>query len=80
VKECKNCHRLFDNMLYEFTCSPMCHDMYVENCIQNLITILGTDTKIITDSVSGLRYSVPIRDILTKGLKYQDLSKYPLVT
>jgi len=76
--ECKNCLEEFSHMPFEFTCSQICHDDYVESVVQNTIKILGTETKIITDAKSGIRYLVPIAVILKNGLKYKDLPNFPL--
>ena len=77
-KQCLNCFEEFEQMPFEFTCSTPCHEAYVEKIIQNTVKILGTETKIITDAKSGIKYLVPIRDILVKGVKYHDLPSYPL--
>ena len=75
---CKNCLQEFERMPYEFTCSTVCHDAYVETIVQNTVKILGSEVKIIQDANSGIKYLVPIRDILVKGIKYHDLPSYPL--
>lgn len=45
--------------------------------LKKLIAEFGEYKKIV-DSVSGVTYKVPTKDIITKGLKQQGLDKYPI--
>jgi len=56
------------------TCSDECH----KKLVNWLVREFG-EYKIIVDVHTGLRHKVPTRDILEKGLKYDDLKKYPVV-
>lgn len=55
------------------TCSTKCHEILVKF----LEMIFGTVKKVV-DIETNLEYIVPIRDIIEKGLSYDDLAKYPL--
>ncbi len=45
--------------------------------LNRLITELGEYKKVV-DAASGVAYKVPTKDIITKGLKQQELDKYPV--
>ena len=45
--------------------------------LKALIKEFGEFKKVI-DMVSGFAYKVPLTDIITKGLKQQELNKYPI--
>lgn len=56
----------------KMTCSDDCHEMFVEFCEEQY----GITKKVI-DQTTGISYKVPTRDIIEKGLKWEDLPKYP---
>ena len=45
--------------------------------LKEMIKEFGEYKKVI-DAKSGVAYKVPTKDIITKGLKQQDLDKYPI--
>lgn len=45
--------------------------------LKKMIKEFGEYKKVI-DGDSGVSYKVPTKDIITKGLNYQDLDKYPI--
>ena len=45
--------------------------------LEQLIEIYGEFKKVV-DEKSGLAYKVPVKDIITKGLKWEELDKYPI--
>ncbi len=45
--------------------------------LKKIIKESGEYQKVV-DGVSGVEYKVPTKDIITKGLKQQDLDKYPI--
>ena len=57
----------------DFTCSKTCHDELVD-C---LVAQFGAFKKVVRMR-TGVAYKVPTRDILEKGIKEQDLDRYPL--
>jgi len=59
--------------LYAVTCSKECH----ERLIEALEAEFGRYKRVV-DDVTGKTHRVPTRDIIEKGLKYGDLSKYPM--
>lgn len=54
------------------TCSDTCHEKFVKQ----LETEFG-EMKKVTDTTTGITYKVPTRDIIEKGITWQDLPKYP---
>jgi len=56
----------------EFTCSEKCHK---ELC-KKLVAMFG-EFKRVVDAETGKTYRVPTKDILEKGLRHEDLVKYP---
>lgn len=57
----------------KITCSDDCHEKFVEFCEAQY----GT-SKNVVDQTTGVSYKVPTRDIIEKGLKWEDLTNYPL--
>ncbi len=55
------------------TCSQKCHD----ELVSNLIARFGEFKKVVR-APTGVAYKVPTRDILEKGIREQDLDRYPL--
>ena len=55
------------------TCSADCHEKFVEFCEEQY----GISKKVI-DETTGISYKVPTRDIIEKGLKWEDLTDYHL--
>ncbi|MBA7578256.1 hypothetical protein ES708_20118 [subsurface metagenome] len=55
------------------TCSAQCH----EELVSRLIARFGEFKKVVSQS-TGVAYKVPIRDIIEKGIREQDLDQYPL--
>lgn len=55
------------------TCSESCHKDFVIACEEKF----GKVKKII-DETTDIAYKVPTRDIIEKGVAWQDLPKYPL--
>lgn len=57
----------------KITCSQECHEKFIE---------LGEKkfgiTKSVVDIETGISYAIPTRDIIEKGLKWEDLTKYPV--
>jgi hypothetical protein len=54
------------------TCSDKCH----RNFVNQLIKQFG-EFKLVVDQTSGKTYKVPTKEIIEKGLKWRDLSRYP---
>lgn len=59
--------------LGRITCSEKCHEDFVAACEDKF----GKVKKII-DETMMIAYKVPTRDIIEKGIKWEDLSGYPL--
>lgn len=54
------------------TCSQECHDKLVVVWEKTF----GMD-RILVDGVTGKKYRVPIRRIIERGIKYEELSQFP---
>lgn len=54
------------------TCSEKCHDEFVKILEKEFGTV-----KKVTDETTGVGYRIPTRDIIERGLTWQDLPKYP---
>jgi len=54
------------------TCSEKCHDRFVKK-----LEMEFGEVKQVIDSTTGIAYKVPTRDIIERGLIWQDLPKYP---
>ena len=72
LRTCVICGRSYI-LGYRLTCSRECH----EKLIEILIKKFGEYKKVI-DAETGKAYKVPLRDIVEKGLKHEDLKNYPL--
>lgn len=57
----------------DLTCTQPCHDQLVNH----LVAQFGAFKKVVRMS-TGVAYKVPTRDIIEKGIKEQDLDRYPL--
>lgn len=57
----------------ELTCSQACH----EKLVKRHENTFGKFKKVVRLS-TGVAYKIPARDIIEKGIKEQDLDKYPL--
>ncbi len=57
----------------KLTCCENCHEKFVEFCERQY----GI-SKNVTDQTTGISYKVPTRDIIEKGLRGEDLTRYPL--
>lgn len=55
------------------TCSTICHERYVKELEEQV-----GEYKRVTDSTTGISYRVPVRTIAEEGLKFSDLSKFPV--
>ena len=55
------------------TCSERCHEELVR-----LAEVQFGKVKNVVDSTTGISYKVPTRDIIENGLKWEDLTKYPV--
>jgi hypothetical protein len=55
-----------------YTCSEICHEKFVSK----LIAEFGEFKKVV-DVMTRKAYRVPTRDIVEKGLRHRDLTKYP---
>lgn len=54
------------------TCSEKCHDTFVKMLEKEFGAV-----KKVTDEATGIDYSIPIKDIIERGLTWQDLPRYP---
>ena len=54
------------------TCSDSCHKRFIKFCEGQYGVI-----KKVVDQTTGISYKVPTKDIVEKGLKWEDLTKYP---
>lgn len=57
----------------KITCSKKCHEEFIKFAEKEF----GV-TKNVTCNETGKTYQVPTRDIIEKGLKWEELTKYPL--
>lgn len=55
------------------TCSQPCHDILADR----LVDQFGEFKKVVRTS-TGVVYKVPTRDIIEKGIREQDLDRYPV--
>ena len=55
------------------TCSERCHEAFVKFAEEKFGIV-----KNVVDSVTGISYKVPTRDIIENGLRWKDLAKYPV--
>lgn len=56
----------------QFTCSDACH----EEMVNRLITKIG-EFKIVVRTSTGEAFKVPTRAIIEKGIREQELDRYP---
>jgi hypothetical protein len=54
-----------------YTCSEGCHHKLVDELVEEF----GESKKVV--DAEGTAHQVPTREILERGLKYEDLKKYP---
>jgi len=69
---CVICGKLYEQGRL-LTCSDECH----EELVKRLIFEFGEFKKVVRMS-TGVAYKVPTRDIIERGLREQDLDRYPL--
>jgi hypothetical protein len=69
--KCKICGKPITGC--KMTCSDICHELFVKLC-ENAF---GVNKKVV-DEDTGIAYRVPVRDIIEKGLKWEDLNRYPI--
>jgi len=55
-----------------YTCSEGCHERFVDGIVEEF-----GESKRIVDAVTGTAYKVPTREVLERGLRHEDLKKYP---
>ena len=72
LRTCVICGRTYI-LGYQLTCSRECH----EKLIEILEKKFGKYKKVV-DAETGKVYKVPLRDIIEKGLKHEELKNYPL--
>lgn len=69
-----NCCHADAQILSQMTCGrPTCHEAYV----QQAETEFGKYKKVV-DETTGAAHRVPTRHLIEKGLRQQDLPRYPL--
>jgi hypothetical protein len=61
-------------LISQTTCSMVCHDKFIIEMQEQF----GVE-KIIQDMETGKKHKVPVKDIVEKGLKHEDLIKYPQI-
>jgi hypothetical protein len=71
MPKCFVCGTLYDQGR-EMTCSEECHKELVNRLIAG-----GGEFKKVVRLTTGAAYKVPTRDIIEKGLREQDLDRYP---
>ena len=74
---CRSCDSDYDLSqpgAWELTCSDSCHETLVDTLVQDF----GL-TKMVTSLRTGETHLVPTRDIIEKGIREQELDKYPVV-
>lgn len=54
------------------TCSKNCHEGFIKFCE----TQFGIAKKVV-DSITGIAYRVPTRDIIENGLSWKNLTNFP---
>jgi hypothetical protein len=71
---CFICGTAYSSDIYRATCGkPECH----EALVRYMIARFGEFKKVVRAS-TGQTFKVPVRDIIEKGLREQDLDKYPV--
>ncbi|MDD4984896.1 MAG: hypothetical protein PHQ43_03765 [Dehalococcoidales bacterium] len=71
MPRCAICGSAYDRGR-EMTCSDTCH----EELVKRLIAEFG-EFKQMVRANTGIAYRVPTRDIIEKGIREQDLGRYP---
>jgi len=72
MPRCVICHQIYDGGR-GLTCSVECH----QELVRRLIADCGEFKKVIRLS-TGVAYKVPTRDIIEKGLREEELDRYPI--
>lgn len=72
MKWCVACETYYEGGR-EITCSDTCHEIL----ILKLERKFGKFKKVVRSS-TGVAYRVPLREIAEKGLREQDLDRYPV--
>jgi len=72
MPRCFVCNREYESGR-ELTCSDRCH----QELAKRLLARFGEFKKVVRQS-TGVAYKVPIRDIIEKGIREQDLDRYPI--
>ena len=75
-RKCFICDKLYEPGR-ELTCSEGCHEKLVEQLTERLVAEFGEFKKMVRQS-TGVAYRVPVRDIIEKGVKEEELNQYPL--
>lgn len=57
----------------QFTCSEACHDELIKRLIEK-----WGEFRMVVRMKTGEAFKVPTRDILEKGVREQDLDRYPV--
>jgi hypothetical protein len=74
VMTCFICGMAYSTDVYRTTCGkPECH----EKLVQKIIAEYG-EFKKVTRMSTGQTFKVPVRDIIEKGIREQELDKYPI--
>jgi hypothetical protein len=71
MRKCFICGKLYEGGR-EMTCSDACH----AELVTRLIAEFGEFKKVV-DQTTGTAYRVPTREIIEKGIRWRDLSRYP---
>lgn len=61
-------------ILLRQTCGRDCHEVFIQNVERRY-----GKYKVIQDLETGRRYSVPVRRIIEKGIRYSELHEFPEV-
>jgi rubredoxin len=78
MKLCIVCNNLYDKHLPGArmnTCGDVCHKTFIDNFVARF-----GEFKKVTDGTTGKSYKVPTRVICEKGIRQQELNRYPLWT
>lgn len=67
-----NCCNADIKFLGRITCSKECHEKFVKSIEREF-----GEVKKVIDDTTGIVYRVPTRDIIEKGLTWNDLYRYP---
>jgi len=72
MPKCLVCQQPYDGGR-ELTCSDQCH----EELVRRLISQFGEFKKVVRQT-TGVAYKVPTRGIIEKGIKEEELDRYPI--